>query len=384
MTRITDPWLAKADTQRMLSVLESAGAQALLVGGCVRNALLGLPVGDIDVATDAPPDEVTAIAEKAGLRAVPTGIDHGTVTIIAGDTPFEVTTFRRDVETDGRRAVVTFAGSVEEDAARRDFTMNALYARRDGQVVDPLGGLSDLLARRVRFIGEPADRIREDYLRSLRYFRFHALYGDATVGFDPDALNGIAANLEGIDRLSRERIGAEMRKLLAAPDPAPSVATMRQTGLLPLCLPGADDTALAPLVHLEAERDMSPNAVRRLACLGGDNPKDALRLSRADNKVLKTLRNGLSELRGPAENAYRSGPDVARDIALLQSALFETPVASDLEEQIALGASAVFPLRAADLADELSGVELGTRLRELEQVWIKSGFSMDRSALMAL
>lgn len=225
MTRITEDWLTNPATQAVCAALEAGGAQALFVGGCVRNALMGVPVSDIDISTDAVPERVIVLAEAAGIKAVPTGIDHGTVTLIKDGIPHEVTTFRKDVETDGRRAVVAYSTCIEEDAARRDFTMNALYARSDGTVLDPLGGLPDLRARRVRFIGDAGDRIREDYLRSLRYFRFHALYGCDELGFDPEALAAIAGNLDGLATLSRERVGAELLKLLSAPDPAPTAVS---------------------------------------------------------------------------------------------------------------------------------------------------------------
>jgi poly(A) polymerase len=184
--RITGDWLAQPGTQALCGALEAAGYRALFVGGCVRNALLGVSVADVDIATDARPETVTRLAEAAGLRVVPTGIEHGTVTVIAGGVPHEVTTFRRDVETDGRRAVVAFAQDVAEDAARRDFTMNALYADLRGNVIDPLSGLPDLVARRLRFVGDAHQRIREDYLRILRFFRFHAHYGDPDQGMDAE------------------------------------------------------------------------------------------------------------------------------------------------------------------------------------------------------
>ncbi|MEM1314964.1 MAG: CCA tRNA nucleotidyltransferase, partial [Pseudomonadota bacterium] len=183
--RLDAPWLSAAAAREVVAALEAGEAQALFVGGCVRNALLGAPVLDLDMATDAPPERVQELLEAAGLRHVPTGIEHGTVTALANGKAVEITTFRRDVETDGRRAVVAFGGTLEEDAARRDFTLNALYARPDGTLLDPLGeGLADLDARRIRFIGAPADRIAEDRLRILRFFRFHALYGDAERGLD--------------------------------------------------------------------------------------------------------------------------------------------------------------------------------------------------------
>ena len=237
--QISGDWLTNPATQAVCAALTGAGAQALFVGGCVRNALLGLPVADIDIATDAPPDRVITLCNAAGLRVVPTGIEHGTVTVLSGDIAHEVTTFRRDVTTDGRRATVAFATDITTDAARRDFTMNALYARPNGTVVDPLGGLPDLLARRVIFVGDATARIREDYLRILRFFRFHAWYADPNAGIDAEGLAACAALADGLRQLSRERVSAEMIKLLGAPDPAPAVAAMAQAGILARILPGA-------------------------------------------------------------------------------------------------------------------------------------------------
>ena len=269
------PWLEDPVTRAVCRALTGPGHQALFVGGCVRNALLGRPVADIDIATDATPEEVTALAGAAGLHPVPTGIEHGTVTVVAEGRPFEVTTFRRDVETFGRRAVVAYTRDIAEDAARRDFTMNALYAGPDGTVVDPLGGLPDLLARRVRFVGDPAARIAEDYLRILRFFRIHAWYGDPASGLDADGLAACAAAQGGLARLSRERVGAETAKLLAAADPAPAVAAMAAAGILARVLPGADATPLAALVHLEGLRQATRragNAVSRRWAGGRSGP----------------------------------------------------------------------------------------------------------------
>lgn len=377
---IEQDWIADQHLQRVLACLADGGHRAYLVGGCVRNALMGLPTSDIDIATDARPERVLALAGQAGLKVVPTGIEHGTVTIVAGGVPHEVTTFRRDVETDGRRAVVAFADRLEEDAARRDFTMNALYADASGQVIDPLGGLPDLLARRVRFVGEPADRIREDYLRILRFFRFHAVYGDAEAGPDPDGLAACAAHVEGLEQLSRERIGHEMRRLLAASDPAPAVATMQATGILARVLPGADPRALAPLVHLEG--GFLPDWLRRLACLGGTDAPAALRLSREEGRRIAVLAGLVGAADGPAGMAFRHGADVARDVILLRGALLETPLPAGWQDAVARGDAAVFPVRAADLPG-LSGAPLGARLRELEARWIASDFGLSREQLLA-
>ncbi|MFW8633875.1 CCA tRNA nucleotidyltransferase [Cribrihabitans pelagius] len=378
--RISQPWLHDPATQAVCAALTAEGAQALFVGGCVRNALLGAPVSDMDIATDAHPETVLELAAKAGIKAVPTGIEHGTVTLIKSGIPHEITTFRKDVATDGRRAVVAFASGIAEDARRRDFTMNALYARPDGTVVDPLGGMADLQARRVRFIGTAEHRIREDYLRSLRYFRFHSWYGDAAQGFDADALAAIAANLDGLETLSRERVGSEMLKLLAAPDPAPSVAAMRQAGVLAQILPGTDDRALAPLIHLEGTRP--PSALRRLAALGGEDMQEALRLSKAQGRELTRLRDAATGTMGAAELGYRLGAAAAQDSLLLRAALLEQPPSPGLETEIARGAAAKFPLTARDLMPALKGPALGKALKKLEAEWIASGFTLGRDELL--
>lgn len=375
--KVQGPWLDDPDAQAVCAVLERAGYRALFVGGCVRNVLLGVAVSDYDIATDALPETVTNLAEKAGLRVVPTGIDHGTVTVISGGKPHEVTTFRRDVETDGRRAVVAFTTDVAEDAMRRDFTMNALYATAAGALIDPLGGLPDLQARQVRFVGEAEDRIREDYLRILRFFRFHAWYGDVAGGIDAEGLAACAALLAGIEMLSKERVGAEMRKLLAAPDPAPSVASMARAGVLAAVLPGADDRALAPLVHLEAGR--GPRWQARLAVLGGDWA--GLRLSRAEARDLAALRDAAGSVEGPAVLGYRLGAVLGADAVLVRAAVMEQPLPDGWQAEVARGAAAVFPVAAADLP-ELAGPALGKRLKELEARWLAADLRPGRAELL--
>ena len=380
MTVLRTDWLKDPDTQHVCKVLKDGGADVYFVGGCVRNALLGAGASDLDLCTNMRPEQVIDLAEAAGIRAIPTGIDHGTVTLVHKSVPYEITTFRRDVATDGRRAVVAFSDCIKEDAARRDFTMNALYARPDGEVVDPLNGLPDLKARRVRFIGTAENRIREDYLRSLRYFRFHAWYGNPDLGFDPDALSAIAGNLDGIPSLSRERVGQELVKLLAAPDPAPAIAVMRQIGLLSVILPGSDDRALAPLIHLEA--GMPPEPMRRLATLGGEDPREALRLSKAQANMVQLLRTEATGPTAPAALAYMYDRSVARNAMLLRSALLEMPLPPMLETELNAGAQAVFPLTAQDLMPDVQGPALGVALKRLKSDWIASGFSLDKDTLL--
>ena len=380
--RLDAAWLDAAAARAVTGALGASGNQVLYVGGCVRNALLGRAVSDIDLATDARPEAVLALAEAAGLRAVPTGIAHGTVTVLAEGQRFEVTTFRRDVETFGRRAVVAFTDDLAEDAARRDFTMNALYARPDGAVVDPLGGLADLRAGRVLFVGDPAQRIAEDYLRILRFFRIHAWYGDPDGGLDADGLAACAAARDGLALISNERIGVEMAKLLAAPDPAPAVAAMAAAGILAAVLPGADPRPLAPLVHAEAVAGAPPRWQRRLAALGWhEDWADALRLSRADARMLATTAAVLAAGEPPAAAAFRHGADAARDAALVRAASLGEAPPADLEADLARGAGAVFPVAAADL--ELSGPALGRALDRMRDAWIASDFTLGAEALRA-
>ncbi|MRX49287.1 CCA tRNA nucleotidyltransferase [Paracoccus sp. S-4012] len=360
-------------------MLSDGGHAALIVGGAVRNGLIGAPVEDVDIATDALPARVQELAQAAGLRAVPTGIDHGTITVVTGGRGFEVTTFRRDVETDGRRAVVAFSDRVEEDAARRDFTMNALYATAGGEVIDPVGGLPDLTARQVRFVGNPAARIAEDYLRVLRFFRFHAWYG-APGAADPEALAACAEGAPGMARLSRERIGAETRKLLAAPDPSEAVALMAGAGVLAQVLPGADPATLPALIAAERGAGVAPDWLRRLASLHGDDPAEALRLSRAEAARLARLAPVPGRFSVDAAG-YRLGESAGRDAALLAQARGE-PLPEDWPQRLAEAAASPLPISAADLSPPLQGPAIGQGLRAAEQAWIDSGFAMPAPGLI--
>ncbi|MGQ0609621.1 MAG: CCA tRNA nucleotidyltransferase [Paracoccaceae bacterium] len=382
MTRVGGAWRDRDATQALLAALAGAGHQALFVGGCVRNALLGIAVADVDICTDAAPDVVTRIAGAAGFKVVPTGIEHGTVTVVAGEVVHEVTTFRRDVATDGRRARVAFSADIAEDAARRDLTINALYARPDGAVIDPLGALPDLFARRVRFVGQAEARIREDYLRILRFFRFHAHFADPGHGLDAEALAACAANIEGLARLSKERIGQEMRKLLSAPDPAPAVAAMAAAGVLGAVLPGADALALAPLVHLEAAEGLAPGWLRRLAALGGQEPAEHLKLSRAEGRALSALGEAARGQDSPAVLGFRLKAGLALDALAVRAALTGVPLPPGARDEVQRGASAVFPLRAADLP-ALSGPALGARLKALQEVWLQTGLTARKADLLS-
>ncbi len=377
MTRITAPWLTGDAAQRVCGLLTRAGFQVWFVGGCVRNALMNEPVADLDLSTDALPRKVMALAQAAGLKVIPTGIDHGTVTIVVDDIPFEITTFRRDVATDGRRATVAFSDNMADDARRRDFTMNALYAAPDGTVADPLGGLPDLHARRIRFIEDADTRIKEDYLRILRFFRFNAWYGDPADGSDADSLAACAANVEGLQSLSVERVTSELLKLLSAPNPAPAMASMAATGALAQILPGATATMLAVLVHLEQQNDLAPDPIRRLVVLGGD-PAAALRLS----KVQMTQLDQISSTIPDAEAAYRYGGKVGMDRLVVMAASLGAQIDPEAAQVVKHAADQTFPLTAADLMPKLKGPALGEALKQAELRWIESGFTLTKADLL--
>src|SRR5262245_11289203 len=270
-------WLTSGALPKLLAVLDRDSEEARAVGGAVRNALLGAPVLEVDVATTAVPDEVVKRITAAGFKVVPTGIEHGTVTVVIDKHPFEVTTLRKDVETYGRHAKVEFGRDWKADAERRDFTINALSATCDGAVYDYAGGLEDLRHRRIRFIGDPARRIEEDYLRILRFFRFHAAYGAG----HPDAagLSACITGRKGLDQLSRERVRMELLKLLLAPQATPTLAVMSQVGLLLLVLGGVPYLAdFENMAKVEAAIGKIPDAVRRLGALAVVIAEDAERL----------------------------------------------------------------------------------------------------------
>lgn len=381
--KLTADWIFTDTVQRLFAAFEQSGHQLLFVGGCVRNALMDRAVADLDMSTSATPDDVIDLCKREGLKFIPTGLNHGTITVMIDGQSFEITSFRKDVETHGRRAVVAFSKDINDDALRRDFTMNALYADGSGKVIDPLGGIDDLLAKRVRFIANAQDRIREDYLRILRYFRFHAWYADQDGGMDADAMAAIAENADGLNLISKERIGAEMRKILAAPDPLRTVAAMEQSGVLNQILPGSSARGLGPLTHLETTVPSGPDWQRRLIVLGGEYQAKHLRLSNAEAKRIAAFHTANDRGLSTAATAYFYGADTALDVALVLAASLEAPPPDGLFDDIAKGTQAQFPVRAADLPITLVGKDIGDTLKRLEQAWVASGFALSKDALLA-
>jgi tRNA nucleotidyltransferase/poly(A) polymerase len=398
--KIDAAWLKDRPLSDLLSVLDRDGEEARVVGGAVRNTLLGLPHGDVDVATTAVPREVMRRAEAAGFKAVPTGFDHGTVTVVIEGRPFEVTTLREDVETFGRHATVKFGSDWRRDAERRDFTMNALSLAADGTVHDYVGGLDDLKARHVRFIGDAATRIAEDYLRILRFFRFHAYYGDG----HPDAagLHAAIVARAGLEQLSRERVRMELMKLMVAPRAVAALAVMAESGLLGQVAGGVPHLAsFANMAKAEAAAGFMPDATRRLGALGVWVTEDAerlwqrLRLSNAEHERLAAMGQNwwrISPAMGEAARVliYRIGPEHFTDRVLLAwtraQANAHDAAWRELATLPARWTAPTYPLKAADFIAR--GVEkgpvLGSALSRAEEVWISEGFPMDRKSLDAI
>jgi poly(A) polymerase len=393
------PWLERPETARVFAALEDSGVETRAVGGAVRNTLLGRPVTEIDLATTAVPEQVMALARKAGLKVVPTGIEHGTVTVIADGTPFEVTTLRRDVETFGRHATVAFTENWEEDARRRDFTLNALYAGSDGTVFDPLGGYEDVLAGRVRFIGDAEARIKEDYLRILRFFRFNAYYGKGP--FDAAGLQASVRLRGGMAQLSAERIAGEVRRILAAPEAKRAIEALFDYGLLVAVLGGVPRLErFKRLVAIEAAAGRSGDAVLRLAALAVFVAEDAdrvaarLHLSNAERAVLAFGAGDHAESGLPEEDAakrllYRLGAiDYSAVVMIAWADAGAAPGDWSWREALTLSErwqAPVFPLKGSDLAalGKVEGPALGALLRRLEAEWVAEGFAADRDRLMA-
>ncbi|MYL96887.1 CCA tRNA nucleotidyltransferase [Novosphingobium sp. FGD1] len=368
--RLEAAWLHREDLAGLVTALGHDNAR--YVGGAVRDSLLGLPVKDIDMASVLVPSAVIERLQDAGIRSVPTGIEHGTVTAILPGGPVEITTLRHDVSTDGRRATVVFANDWREDAARRDFTMNALYADPlTGEIFDWFGGNLDLELRRVRFIGDARQRIREDHLRILRYFRFQARFGTTPADAEAEAACAeLAATLKG---LSRERVGAEMMNLLGLPDPAPTVRRMRELGVLPVILPEADPEGLAALVAAETAQSQAPDAVRRLAALLpaqvslAEHVASRFRLSAAQKKrlALAAARNDAPV--EPRTLAYRIGRDAALDRLLIAGA--------DVSSLADWG-TPQFPLKGGQIVARGvgAGPEVARIMKHVEDAWVAEGF----------
>ncbi|PDT84756.1 CCA tRNA nucleotidyltransferase [Sinorhizobium sp. BJ1] len=410
MTSIAaEPWFQTPSLRRVFELLNADGGEVRVVGGAVRNSLLGLPAGDVDLATTWRPEDVAERAKAAGIKVVPTGVDHGTVTLVIDGTPYEVTTLRRDVATDGRRAEVAFGIDWKADAERRDFTINALYADAEGEIFDYVGGLPDIVSRTLRFIGSAAERVKEDYLRILRFFRFFAHYGQGRP--DAEGLKACAQARTMLSTLSAERVWGEMKKLLKAEDPGRALLWMRQSGVLGEVLPETEKWGIDAIPGLIAAEKMfawTPEPLLRLAAIV---PPDAerlaamaarLRLSKAEAAFLARFAEAPAIAATFADAAldrelYRHGEEgiIARLKLSVASArrksetdpafLAETAALQRLLARAGKWQRPVFPLSGVDVlkAGVPAGPKIGELLTELENFWVDRNFNIDRATLVA-
>lgn len=365
------------------------------VGGCVRNQLRGATVDDIDIATQLEPDATKSALEAAGIRALPTGIEHGTITAIHDGRPFEITSLRRDVETDGRRAVVAFTQDWAEDAQRRDFRLNAIYAGPDGQLHEVVpGSIADAVEGRVIFIGDADQRLREDFLRILRFFRFNAWYG---AGMDADGLAACERQKEGLSKIAAERIWKELKRLMEAVDPSEALLAMDETGILGTVLPGAMASEVPSLVAIEQGAGLQPDPLQRLMAMTPRRVRDVrqmtthLRLSNAEADRLTAWADpALAHVLGADAPAlrrmfYRHGPEAVEDRALIEAAQLSDAEAFEALRRAAAGwVRPDFPIGGDDaLAIGLKGPQIGEHLRALEADWTASDFTLTRGELLA-
>lgn len=401
-------WLQDEPLQKLLEVLSQEGEEARIVGGAVRNTLLGEPINDVDIATTTVPEETIRRAESVGFKTVPTGIRFGTVTVVADGRPYEVTTLRSDVETDGRRAKVVFGRDWSVDAHRRDFTINALYVDRHGRIYDDVGGMADIETRTIRFIGDADERIEEDYLRILRFFRFFAWYGAGRP--DSEGLKACARLKENITQLSAERVWAEIKKMLSAPDPSRALLWMRQSGVLTLAVPETEKwgiQAIHSVVATGAAFGWPHDALLRLMSL---LPPDQVRM-KVMAKRLKFSKTETARIMNWAacdavlpnftdlklqKLIYRRGRQPVLDrlrlamAAMREKALYDVPAMSALSQYAALLGTAgkwvipTFPLKGEDLLSQgyAKGPALGDALKKLENRWVESGFTLDEETLL--
>ncbi len=401
-------WLQAPPLPTLLDLLRHGDAAARVTGGAVRNSLLGEPVSDVDISTTMLPDKVAELLEAAEFKVIPTGVEHGTVTAVVDGNPYEITTLRSDIETNGRHAVVHFGRDWEKDALRRDFTINALYAGSDGTVFDPLDGFADIEARKVRFIGNAEDRILEDFLRILRFFRFFAWYCHGSP--DREGLKACVRARDKLQGLSAERVWKELKKILAAPDPARAILWMRQAGILNIVLPESEKWGIDALPRIIAAQyqlgwDVDP-LLRLMAIIPPQGPiirqlGERLKLSKREFRRLEDWASCIAPSadtseEGLAKILYHSSPAGIVDATRLELARLRQ---AGVDDDGALQAAAAmeklldfatgwkkpqFPVKGRDLINlgMKPGAEMGERLKSLEQKWIDSGFSLKKNGLL--
>ena len=376
-------WLRNPSAQKLSKLYKNFGYQVLFVGGCVRNTILKMPVTDIDLATDAQPEEIIKIAKENNIRFVPTGLAHGTITLIIDNKNYQITTFRTDFDHDGRYAKVEFTESLLLDASRRDLTINALYCNHVGEVIDPLNGLDDIKKQKIKFIGNPNERIKEDNLRILRFFRFQAIYGNKNLEIDSIALEACHNHKSKLAALSKERITSELRKILSAPNPLEVIIKMNETGVLNELFQKVSIDSLEAYLKTEEKFKIKINWLGRLLSLQVTQEEESLKLTRCEFKFLKQTKSAIENQINVLEFSYYNGVENGKIYSILQNFRHNIILSKNLLNQINSLATKKFPITAKDLMPEISGKKLGEALRSLEDRWIKSNFTLSKKELLA-
>ena len=376
-------WLRNPSAQKLSKLYKSFGYQVLFVGGCVRNTILKMPVTDIDLATDAQPEEIIKIAKENNIRFVPTGLAHGTITLIIDNKNYQITTFRTDFDHDGRYAKVEFTESLLLDASRRDLTINALYCNHVGEVIDPLNGLDDIKKQKIKFIGNPNERIKEDNLRILRFFRFQAIYGNKNLEIDSIALEACHNHKSKLAALSKERITSELRKILSAPNPLEVIIKMNETGVLNELFQKVSIDSLGAYLKTEEKFKIKINWLGRLLSLQVTQEEESLKLTRCEFKFLKQTKSAIENQIHVLEFSYYNGVENGKIYSILQNFRHNIILSKNLLNQINSLATKKFPITAKDLMPEIRGKKLGEALRSLEDRWIKSNFTLSKKDLLA-
>ena len=376
-------WLRNPSAQKLSKLYKNFGYQVLFVGGCVRNTILKMPVTDIDLATDAQPEEIIKIAKENNIRFVPTGLAHGTITLIIDNKNYQITTFRTDFDHDGRYAKVEFTESLLLDASRRDLTINALYCNHVGEVIDPLNGLDDIKKQKIKFIGNPNERIKEDNLRILRFFRFQAIYGNKNLEIDSIALEACHNHKSKLAALSKERITSELRKILSAPNPLEVIIKMNETGVLNELFQKVSIDSLEAYLKTEEKFKININWLGRLLSLQVTQEEESLKLTRCEFKFLKQTKSAIENQIHVLEFSYYNGVENGKIYSILQNFRHDIILSKNLLKQINSLATKKFPIIAKDLMPEINGKKLGEALRSLEDRWIKSNFTLSKKELLA-
>ena len=376
-------WLRNPSAQKLSKLYKNFGYQVLFVGACVRNTILKMPVTDIDLATDAQPEEIIKIAKENNIRFVPTGLAYGTITLIIDNKNYQITTFRTDFDHDGRYAKVEFTESLLLDASRRDLTINALYCNHVGEVIDPLNGLDDIKKQKIKFIGNPNERIKEDNLRILRFFRFQAIYGNKNLEIDSIALEACHNHKSKLAALSKERITSELRKILSAPNPLEVIIKMNETGVLNELFQKVSIDSLEAYLKTEEKFKININWLGRLLSLQVTQEEESLKLTRCEFKFLKQTKSAIENQIHVLEFSYYNGVENGKIYSILQNFRHNIILSKNLLNQINSLATKKFPITAKDLMPEIRGKKLGEALRSLEDRWIKSNFTLSKKDLLA-